>query len=163
MFLQHRGMHWNCAACTRSTMYWCYFAIGISQLCKKYNNREKTQWERSEIFLNQPQGRFSNNVVKGSNVSQVKHNYSWKMCPSLTSVLSLQGKTNNKLNKFHACFTSVFVKGSAVCRIILKEPTVAPNMWCQNVKQYPFSPAGGSSGNFSWAMFPFRLGGELLM
>ena len=46
-------------------------------------------------------------------------------------------------------FTNVFFRGSAVCRNILKEPTVAPNMWYQNVKQYPFSPAGGSSEDLS--------------
>lgn len=60
-------------------------------------------------------------------------------------------------------FTNVFFKGSAVSRSILKEPAVAPNMWYQKVKQYPWSPAGGSSVDFSWATFPFTLGRELLM
>lgn len=53
--------------------------------------------------------------------------------------------------------------GSGVWRETLNEPTVAPNMWYQNVKQYPIPSAGGSSGDFSWAVFLFTLGGELSM
>ncbi len=51
----------------------CYFAISISQLCEKYSNREKTQLEQSQTFLNQPQSCFSNIVVRGSNVSRLNH------------------------------------------------------------------------------------------
>lgn len=72
-------------------------------------------------------------------------------------------KQIEKMTNFMHIFTRVFSKGSDVCRNILREPTVAPNMWYQNEKQYPFSPAGGSSEDFSWAESPFMLGEELSM
>lgn len=66
---------------------------------------------------------------------------------------------NNLL--FYTYVTIVLIQGSAVCRNILKKPTLAPNMWRQNVKQYPYSPAGGSIGDFSCALSFTRLGEEL--
>lgn len=36
------------------------------------NNREKSLWEQWQIFLNPPHSRFSDTVVKGSNVSRLK-------------------------------------------------------------------------------------------
>jgi len=46
---------------------------------------------------------------------------------------------------------------------ILNDPTVAPNMWYQNLKQYPSGPVGGERGDFKWAMSPVLLWLEPLM
>lgn len=63
----------------------------------------------------------------------------------------------------YLCCTVVLFLGSVVCRTTLRDPTVAPNMWCQNLKQYPSVPAGGNRGDLNWAIFPLTLGEELLM